>query len=78
MNPRVTKVIPEAEFTLLLQFENNESRRFDMRPYLDMGVFRELRDPRLFRTARVQNGTVTWIHHQDLCPDTLYLKSLSV
>ncbi len=72
MNPRVTAVSPEADFTLLLTFSNQEKRVFDVKPYLDKGVFRELRDPAIFSTVKVFHGSIQWIHEQDFCPDTLY------
>jgi hypothetical protein len=42
---------------------------------LEKGVFSELKDEGIFNTVRVVNGTVQWIHDQDICPDTLYLDS---
>ncbi|MDD2600635.1 MAG: DUF2442 domain-containing protein [Kiritimatiellae bacterium] len=38
----------------------------------------ELKDIHYFRQARVQHGTVTWPHEQDICPDTLYSDSIKV
>ncbi len=75
MNPRVLKVITDDDYTLLITFTNGEIRLFDAKPYLKIGIFKELNDIALFKTARVYDGTVQWIHEQDLCPDTLYLKS---
>jgi hypothetical protein len=54
-------------------FENNERRRFDLKPYLGRGIFVRLRDPSLFRAARVIAGSVEWPGGLDLSYDTLYL-----
>ena len=35
MNPRATKVTPEDNDSLLLEFSNGERRQFDVSPYLD-------------------------------------------
>lgn len=78
MNPRVKSVRCEDDFSLVLEFGNGERRRFDCRPYLDRGVFRELRNPAYFRQAWVEGGTVTWPHEQDFCPDTLYQDSMPI
>jgi len=78
MNPRIKKVQANDDFTLLLEFTNNEIKLFNAKPYLTKGIFRELNDISLFKTVRVFDGTVQWIHEQDLCPDTLYLKSTPV
>ncbi len=75
MNPRVVSVHARKNFTLELLFENQEKRLFDATPFLKKGLFKELQNPEIFATASVFDGTVRWIHDQDLCPDTLYLHS---
>jgi hypothetical protein len=65
MNPRVNSVTPNDDYTLALTFTNGEARLFDVTPYLESGVFQELKDMALFRTAEVSMGTVQWIHGQD-------------
>lgn len=75
MNPRVESVRTTDDYKLKLVFTNGETGLFDCARLLDFGVFRELADLRYFRQARVEWGTVTWPHEQDICPDTLYLDS---
>ena len=75
MNPRVKQVFPQNDYTLKIVFTNNEVKLFDVKPYLSIGVFKELNDLALFKTAFESFGTVTWKNGQDLCPDTLYLDS---
>ena len=75
MNTRVKEVTPNADYTITLIFDNGEKRIFDMQPYLDKGVFRELKDMKIFNSVRPCLGTVCWKNGQDLCPDTLYLDS---
>ena len=36
------------------------------------GVFAVLRDPTVFRQARVEHGAVTWPGNIDLAPDSMY------
>lgn len=78
MNHRVKSVEPVDGFQLALEFTNGERGVYDCRPLLDFGVFRELQDEHYFRQVRVEFGTVTWPHEQDICPDTLYLDSAKV
>jgi hypothetical protein len=78
MNPRVKSVTPNPDFTLTLKFVNGEVGIYDCKPVLDFGVFTELRDAQHFNQVRVVNGTVSWPHEQDICPDTLYLDSVKV
>jgi len=77
MYPRVKDVRPAADYTLTLTFSNGEVKVFDVKPYLDKGIFRELRDPALFNSVRPFLGSIQWRHGQDFCPDTLYLDSMN-
>jgi Protein of unknown function (DUF2442) len=77
MNPRVTSVRPLEDYELELSFDNGESRRFDVKPYLDRGVFVRLREPSAFRAVRVVAGSVEWASGPDLSYDTLYLEGRS-
>ena len=78
MNPYVKSVKPQEDYTLLLTFENGEKRLFDLKPYLEKAVFKQLQDAGLFKTARVVSGSVEWQGEVDLSYDTLYLESMSV
>lgn len=78
MNPRVASVKTLEGYKLLLTFTNGVQRIFDMAPYLEIGIFKELKEISNFRTARVFLGTVQWHNEQDLCPDTFYLDSVPI
>ncbi len=73
MNPRVKDVKPNPDYTLTLTFTNGEIRIFDVEPYLDKGIFRELRDMGVFNSVKPFLGSIQWQNGQDFCPDTLYL-----
>jgi len=76
MNPRVVAVYSAPDYTLLLTFTNGEVRVFDVKPYLNIGIFRELQDKRIFNSVRPFLGSIQWRNGQDFCPDTLYLESV--
>jgi len=78
MNPYVKSVQPQDDYNLLLTFENGEQRVFDVKPYLNKGVFAKLVNPAMFKTVRVVSGSVEWIGEIDLSYDTLYLESISI
>jgi hypothetical protein len=78
MNPRVTDVQPESGYMLRLYFTNGEVRRFDVKPYLDKGIFRALKDDLMFSSVKPFLGSIQWANEADLCPDTLYLDSQPV
>lgn len=75
MNPYVATVQPLENHELLLSFTNGEQRVFNAQPYLDKGVFKRLRERRIFLGARVVAGSVEWPGEIDLSYDTLYLES---
>ena len=65
-------------YCLSLTFENDERGFFDMTPYLDTGIFRELRDARLFQSAHIAFDSVEWSNGADICPEMLYAQSENV
>ena len=78
MNPRVKAVKPNPDYTITLLFTNDEIRSFDVKPYLDKGIFRDLKDLRFFNSVKPLLGSVQWQNGQDFCPDTLYMDSIPV
>lgn len=72
----VVRVEAQPDFKLCLEFENHERRIFDVSPYLEKGVFRQLKNPDLFYCARIGGGTVTWPGEIDIAPETLYEESV--
>lgn len=78
MNPEVTKVKANPDFTLDITFENGEQRIFDMKPYLPIGVFRQLKDYSKFKKVKPFFGSIAWATEQDLSNDTLYVEGKKV
>ncbi len=76
MNPRVNKVDALDDFTLLIVFENGEERSFDVKPYLNKGIFAELENLDNFKSVHVSEGTIRWENDAYLCPDTLFEDSV--
>jgi hypothetical protein len=74
----VKGVKPLGEYKLLLRFENEEERCFDMLPYLGVGQFSELKDISLFNSVRVSFDSIEWANHLDLDPEFLYRQSSKV
>jgi len=74
MNPYVKEVRPLDVYRLDVTFENGERRIFDVKPYMNLGVFVRLQNQALFQAARVVAGSVEWPGGLDLSYDTLYLE----
>jgi hypothetical protein len=71
-------VEPRDNYLLLLTFENGEKRQFDMKPYLDFGIFKELKDLKLFMTVKTSFDSIEWDNEADFDPEVLYQKSQRV
>ena len=78
MNPIVTNVKPEQDYSLTLQFSNGEIRRFDVKPYLNKGILRELQNLSKFYSVHLDGLSVEWDNEAALCPDTVYLDSVKI
>ena len=78
MFPRVSEVKPINNYSLEIKFDNNEFKIFDISNYLDIGVFKELKDLTYFNSVFVEDGTIRWKNGQDFCPDTLYIEGKNI
>ncbi|NFN86993.1 DUF2442 domain-containing protein [Clostridium sporogenes] len=63
-------------YKLLLTFENGEVRLLDMKPYLNKGILKGVRDTSMFKSAKVSFDTVKWENKADIDPETLYEDSV--
>ena len=77
MSLGVKEVKPIDNYKLILTFENNEVKIFDMIPYLDKGIFQELKDENLFKAVKVSFDSIEWPNEADIDPETLYEDSIS-
>ena len=67
----VISVKPLSDYRLYVELEDGRNGIFDVKPYLDHGVFRELQDVHYFNQVSILYGAVTWPHEQDVAPETL-------
>jgi len=67
----VTTVKPLPDYRIYVEVMDGRKGVFDMKPYLDRGVFRELKDANYFNQVGILFGAVTWPHEQDIAPETL-------
>jgi hypothetical protein len=71
----VIEVEPNKDKKLLLTFENGEKRIFDMKEYLEYGVFQELKDENIFNSVHIAFDSIKWSNGLDIDPEVLYEKS---
>lgn len=71
-------VKPLSDYRIYVELENGQKGMFDLKPYLDRGVFRELRDVNYFNQVDIFLGAVTWPNEQDIAPETLLAEMVSL
>jgi len=76
MNLRISGVEVRPKHKLCVRFGNGQSRLFDMGPYLNKGVFKELKNESYLQKVRIISGGIEWPHEQDLSADTLYYRGI--
>ena len=64
-------VTPLSDYRIYVELEDGRHGAFDLKPYLDRGVMRELRNMHYFRQVGIVFGAVTWPNEQDIAPETL-------
>ena len=74
----VKTVKPLADYRVFVELADGRRGIFDLKPYLDHGVFRELRDIHYFNQVGTLFGAVTWPHDQDIAPETLLAEMIPV
>ena len=63
-----------TDYKIRITLSNGSKGVFDAKPYLDRGIFRELKDYTYFKRARIEFGTITWPNEQDFSPETIEIK----
>lgn len=64
-----------SDYKLLVTFKNNELRLLDMLPYLNKGIYSQLKDINLFNSVHVSFDTIEWANEIDIDPEFVYLES---
>ena len=75
MLPRINNVTAVEDFIFSVIFENGEKGIFDLKPYLNLGKFIELKVDNNYKKFKLDDGVITWFNGLDIAPDTVYLSS---
>ena len=64
---------PLEGFGVRVEFEDGTHKEIDLEPHLHGPVFARIRqDLSVFRSVKVEEGTITWENGADIDPDVLY------
>lgn len=75
---KIVEVEVLSDYRLLLTFDDNVKKIKDMKPYLDKGVFKKLKDKEFFKNVKIAYGTISWDEEIDMCADSLYETSQTI
>ncbi len=76
--PKVIEVKPIENYRLIITFETNETKIFDVSPYIKGNWFGELKNLNIFNTVRPCGNTIEWQNGQDIAPHELYELSVPI
>ncbi|RLD54584.1 MAG: DUF2442 domain-containing protein [Bacteroidetes bacterium] len=68
---QVISVKPNNNYQLSIELSNGRSGVFDVSPYIEKGIFKELKDSNYFSQVKILFGGVGWPHSQDFSGDTI-------
>jgi hypothetical protein len=74
MTPDVIDIEILPDFRIKVTLLKGTKGIFDVKPYLDKGIFKERRDYNYFKRAKIEFGTITWPNEQDFSPETIEIK----
>ena len=79
-SPRIQKASVVDDFTLRIEFTNNEVKQYDIRRLLSSPMFYPLRQPAFFRSFRVEEGGygVAWNDEVDISEYELWKNGVSL
>ena len=78
MTPAIISVQALDDYQLLIEYQNNERKIFDVKPYIGKGIFKELITDNDFSTVKIAFDTVEWSNGADIDPETLYHASKTI
>jgi hypothetical protein len=70
---KVQSVIANNDYSVTVSFDDGQTKRYDVRPLLNEGVFQMLRESAYFHQVQVIPGFggIEWPDGQDIAPEEL-------
>ena len=69
---RVRRATLVRDYLVAFTFADGSKREIDLEPFLEGGIFEELRPREVFAKFKVKFGTIVWPNGADIAPETLY------
>ena len=68
---KVKQVNANNDYTLFVELSDGRTGIFDVKPYIEKGVFRQLQDKKYFKQVKPFFCGIAWPNEQDLSADTI-------
>lgn len=78
--PRIKSVLPQDDHLLIVEFDNDAKRLYDVAPLLTRAAFQALRDPTFFRAVKIDIGgyAIYWDENIDLSENELWVNGQTI
>ena len=76
--PRIKSVVAEDNYCLNIVYENGENKKYNMTNLLNETFYQKLKNKIYFKSVKNVGTTVEWPDGEDIDPNELYEKSLSI
>ena len=64
----IIEVEPLENYHIKIKYDDGLVKTVNIKPYIDIGISKELEDPEYFKKVYLDNGAVTWPNGYDFCP----------
>ena len=78
MRPKAIDVKVLNNYELVIKFDNNERKIFDVKPYFKFKIFNDLKNYEEFKKVQISGLSIEWENGADICPDELYNNSRQI
>lgn len=76
ITPKIISVESMEDYLLLIRFETNEEKIYDMKELIQrIKYYERLKDKDYFKNVKPSGDTIIWENGEDVCPEDLYYKS---
>ena len=60
LRPTAVLVEPVENYQLMVEFDNGEKKKFDVKPYIQGSFYGQLSDPAYFKSVKTNGFSVEW------------------
>ena len=74
--PKIETAVPTENYTLVIEFDNQQIKEYDVTPLLENEMFYPLKEPSFFKNVRVESGgyAVVWNADIDISEYELWMR----